>query len=325
MRLRINSLGLMAALLPAMLVCDGCQWAAQVLGYPGKYVLVGDDVLTPPGQDVRIEARLRKASTFDEPSPQTVYFFLDANMYQAVRTDSEGNVAVHFRPPAPGDYWFRLRAYRRDDPNGEPAEAEVLAACREPAAPLCIVDIDHTLSDAGSRVVLLGEPNAIAGSVAALARVSGRYTVIYLTLRSDYLGRKTRLWLRRQGYPEGPILAAREPKQMFGDNQKYKEGMLEGIRRQFNGPGYGIGDQASDVLAYVHAGLQGVLFIDLAGLRTPSDVADALEQLRSVPDTAQVACSWDEFDKIVLEGASFPPASARQRVQNKLDELKRRP
>jgi hypothetical protein len=185
------------------------------------------------------------------------------------------------------------------------------------------VDIDNTLSEGPQRDVLLGEPNAMSGSVPVMSHLAKRYTVVYLTRRWDYLAKKTRDWLRRQGYPQGPIFAARGSGQVFEDNEKFKAGVLAKIRQRFNGPGYGIGDQASDVLAYGRAGLQGVLFIEMCDLNKPSAVRDALEQLQSVPGTAQVVCAWSEFEKIVFEGARFPPSAARQRLEARLKELER--
>jgi len=320
---RTGRLILLSFFLGALLLCGGCQWVAQALGYEGAYMLVGEDVLAVPGQQVCIEARLRKVSTFAGPSPRAVYIFQGANIFHVAQTDANGTVCALFRPPAPGDYRFIAKYYRGDDPNGKPVETEVLVACREPNTPLCVVDIDNTLSEARGREVLFGEPNAMSGSVPVMARLANRYTVVYLTHRWDYLAKKTREWLRRQGYPEGPIFAARGSGQVLEDNEKFKAGVLAGIRGQFRGPGYGIGDQASDVLAYTRAGLQGVLFIEMCDLAKPSAVRDALEQLQAVPDTAQVVCAWSEFEKIVFEGASFSPGAARQRLEARLKELER--
>ena len=189
---RVLRTTLLGAMLLVSCLCGGCQWLAQALGYEGKYMLVGEDVLAVPGQQVGIEARLRKASTFGEPAPRAVYIFQDANILYVAQTDANGAVRTLFRPAAPGDYRFHVKCYRRDDPNDKPVETEVLIACREPNTPLCVVDIDNTLSEAPRRDVLFGEPNAMSGSVPVMSRLAKRYTVVYLTRRWDYLAKKTR-------------------------------------------------------------------------------------------------------------------------------------
>jgi len=286
---------------------------------------VAPDVLALPGEPVRIEVRLRKASPAWQPKPLAVYLFRGDALYHVALTDANGTMAADFTPPAAGDYFFRVECYVPSNPDGRPLETTVLVACREANAPLFVADIDETLSDQRrKREVLLGDPNAMPGSVNVMTRLAKDRTVVYLTHRWEYMNKRTRDWLSRKGYPSGPILAARGFSQLLEDNEKYKERELAALRERFRGPGFGVGDKASDVRAYEKAGLRGILFLDLDDVRKPEAARAALRELDALPPASQAAADWGEVEKIAIDGNTLPPAAARERVGNLLREMERR-
>ena len=275
--------------------------------------MAGQDVLATPGELVQVEVRLRKTSLFWEPKPTGVYIFLDGNVYHAAKTDSNGAVFASFRPPAVGDYPFHVECYAK--PGQPPVKTDILVACREANRPLFVSDIDQTLSCwQERREVLFGAPNAMSGAAEVMTRIARDYSVLYLTHRWDYLAKRTHRWLNAKGFPGGPIFAARGWSELVADNEKFKTAVLARISGRFHGGGFGIGDQASDVLAYEGSGLRGILFIDRDGLRKPSKVQEAIQQVELVPASAQVVLTWAEAEKVVFDGAKFPPAAAKERL-----------
>jgi hypothetical protein len=203
-------------------------------------------------------------------------------------------------------------------------EVRVVVSCREPNTPLCVVDIDNTLTDpnsTGVRQVVEDSP-PMPGAPAAMARLAEKCAVVYLTHRPDYLCKITREWLDKNHLPPGVILAARRG-QILQGNEELKARLLAEFRRQFAGPGVGIGDRASDTQAYASAGLRPFLIVPDHTLTDARAVRVALEQVAKLPPSAEVVRSWAEFEQAVLDGPTFPASAARQRLEAMLKDMEK--
>ena len=315
------------ALVGSLACCGGCEapgWFTGILGFRGDYILVASDSLVRPGEEVRIEARLREAEASWRPKPTGVYIIREGALLAFGKTDGNGVFAATFRPPAAGDYRFRVDCYAPQRDGNWPLRVEVLVACREANTPLLVVDIDQTLADyRRKRDVVFGEPNAAAGSVEAMGRLSRQCAVVYLTHRWDYLNRRTRCWLDARGYPPGPIFAS-QGTAIFEDNERYKARVLADLRSRFGSPGWGVGNLASDARAYASGGIRPILFLPGNEMTSTKQVRKALAELRAAPPAAQVVASWEEVERAVAEGASFPAEAAEARMRGSLKEMERR-
>ena len=302
----------------------GCEALRQDMGFDGEYMLVGRDAMVRPGEDAAIEVRLRKGNFFLDQANKGVYFFRDGNFLAVVKTDHEGEVHLPFRPPGVGDYRFLVECYPSRKQPGAALAVQVVVACREANTPLCVVDIDNTLSDpngTGVRQVVEDSP-PMPGAPAAMARLAQTCAVVYLTHRPDYLCKITREWLDKNHLPPGIILAARRG-QILEGNEKLKARILAEFRRQFGGPGVGIGDRASDTQAYASAGLRPFLIVPDHTLTDARAVRAALEQVAELPPSAEVVRSWAEFEQAVLGGATFPASAARLRLETMLKDMEK--
>jgi len=313
---------LAAMLLGAILPAGGCDFVGKMLDFDGKYLFVGHDAVALPGEDVAIRARLQKGNFLRDVRGAEVRFFRDGRLVQAVKTSDEGFAAIRFVPREVGDYRF-VAEYMPHGGTRQGAQAEVLLACRGPDTHLFVVDLDRTLVNGGFKAVLAGQPPPMPHSDEVVNRLAGEYTIVYLTRRLDYLGRKSKEWLKLHGYPPGTMFLS-EVRRFLDSNEEYKSSTLADIRRRFRGKGFGIGDQVSDVKAYLENALTAIMILHVRKSARPHEIRKQARELDALPASVQVVRDWEQVEKIVFHGESFPPSRARQWLEALADEIERK-
>lgn len=116
--------------------------------------------------------------------------------------------------------------------------------------PLVAVDVDGTLTP---RDLAFLEPRDNASQVLALYAQRG-YRVVYLTARVPGLQSGLPDWLRRNGFPEGPLHIAPSA-DARADIARYKAQVLQTYAAQGWRLAYAYGDSSTDFQAYAAAGL----------------------------------------------------------------------
>jgi hypothetical protein len=128
--------------------------------------------------------------------------------------------------------------------------------------PLLIVDLDGTISDATALAFWLLPLDAVQpfdGAVRAMAYLSTRYRILYLTARRDLVLPKSRLWLQHHGFPPGPILC--RPWNLFPPSPgRFKTAALAELKRRFSNIRAGIGDRPHDARALLSNGIPTLLY-----------------------------------------------------------------
>ncbi len=117
--------------------------------------------------------------------------------------------------------------------------------------PYIICDIDFTLSYTNvflyiTRNILSIKSLPDASSV--LTELSKKYTLIYLTGRIINHTKMTKLWLKKNNFPDGPIIS-RHTESTF-DLMRYKSKSIASVS-VISKKGIGIGDLNSDIKAYL--------------------------------------------------------------------------
>jgi hypothetical protein len=195
--------------------------------------------------------------------------------------------------------------------------------CREAKAPLLIVDIDKTLVASGIKSVLWGTPRVMPGSREAMQRLAKDFTVIYLTHRVDYMGEKTKAWLKAAGYPRGPVLLA-DVRELLERSGAYKNATLEELRHRFTGRAVGVGDKPSDAAAYTANGVQAFLLVDVPPDASPSDLSRLADSLQSLPEDVQVVTGWNQVEQALAGKASYTRPQVQVALRRHAEELKQR-
>lgn len=303
----------------------------QVVGGEQGFLYFAYDTLAYPGKRVDLAARLQLVKGFKPVRGATVGFYRGRKLIGSAKTDKDGLAKIRWTPPAAGNYKLTAKIIKVPDDDFDDAllvrPAPLLVAARDKKHPLVVIDLDHTVVDSSFiRVLLLGGGRPMAGSVKVTGKIARRYGIIYLTHRPDLLTRKSKKWLARNGYPDGPVMLSKL-RDAFGDSGKFKTGRLLAVRKAYPNARIGIGDKLSDAEAYVKSGLTAYLIPHYKNKpKHMRKMAREIQQIRG-RGRLQVVAGWDEIDNGIFKGARYSPDQFVIRLNRhaaRLDAEKRR-
>lgn len=240
----------------ALFVTSAAVEAAPVLA-------TGHDAVTTPGRAVAVSAKFERAGwRFWRPDIQDspVTFRIAGHTYPA-RTDRDGVATIQVRPNSAGVVPIEASL---DATPGTLARSRLFVL--EPTRPVAVVDIDGTISALPDLLVpLLGhKAKTYAGAPELLRDLATTHTIVYLTARDDAFDKKSRVFLARHRFPDGPVLfndlglsSKSEAQQLKSKNHAaFKLEVILGLKQdQGLRVALGIGNAETDAEAYERAGL----------------------------------------------------------------------
>lgn len=210
------------------------------------------DAVCPPGKRERLAARLERkgvAIFHKGVAGQRLGFSLSGSEIGTDKTNDEGHAAIRHQFSKAGIYRLAVR-YPHRGATRIRNSAKVFVWPTD--APILVVDVDGTLADGSALQLAVGDKDRSA-PLAEAHRVMGelgrRFRIVYLTARPRDYSTKTREWLARHGFPDGPVLGWHADKHEW-DQAEYKDDRLENLREDFDHVMIGIGDRDSDYDAY---------------------------------------------------------------------------
>lgn len=316
----IAFLGLTVLALIGPAGCYGPEAITKALGMQGPYLFYGFDSIVPPGKPADIVVRLQKGPYLNDEEGVLVRFELDGQFVALSRTDDEGYARATFTPSKPGDYIIRAQTVGGDLEKPGPAPAQVLVACRKPDTPIAVVDIDQTLVASSFDKVLTGEPKAMPGSKEFLDELAKDHTLLYLTLRLDYFGPKTKRWLEEQSYPAGPLWVSRFHG-LFQGNRDYRRERIRDLRRDFVHVKLGLGDKISDAVAYMANEMTAAIFIQPDRIDEADDARELASGLELLPRRTIVVSGFEKLRKALEGDSSFTPDRMARQLRARARKL----
>jgi hypothetical protein len=303
------------------LALSGCGTESVLFQSQQGILFTAQDRLAPPGQPVRIQARVQTGDFLTGQKGLPVRFYRDGKLFKTTLTNAEGCAEVTFTPPRPGDYTFTAELVGIGFSGPIPPTCEILLACRAGDSPMVIVDMDKTIVASGFQTVLLSDPLPAEGSQKVLHQLAQSYTVVYLTHRPEYFGPKSKAWLQHNHFPQGPVILSSLSGFLKG-SQAFKSAALADLRSRFSRIEIGIGDKISDALAYHENRMKAYLI--LLDLNSQNDLilSDLLRQLRTVPDSIQVATQWSQIDTAINQNTPCPPSRTISYIESLLPSRK---
>ncbi|MHC4985456.1 MAG: LNS2 domain-containing protein [Planctomycetota bacterium] len=294
---------------------SGCGVGGLLLGTDSDYMFFALDSVAKPNEEVMVRARL-ESDQLQAMQGYVVHFYRDGDLYKSTETNSDGLAEVSFTPDALGAYTFRAEVDEAGFPKDAPGPQDLVVACYDPEAPMVIVDLDKTVVASGFHVVLAGDPKPMPGSPEVLTRIAETYQVVYLTHRPEYFSIKSKRWLAEHKYPVGPLLMSDIGGFLEGSGE-FKTRTVRDLRERFPGLRLGIGDKFSDATAYHDNGMRAYLIVQPPDSDDPDDYddyEDLAEELGDLDNEIQVVTSWDEIERGLFGGASFP----RERLEQQM-------
>ena len=307
-------------LLLGLLFCAGCARINRYLGADGDYLLKAYDVLALPGERVQLSTRLQSGTIQRDLSGHSIRIHRNGWLVETVTTDDEGFGLMDFTPHRPGDYIFSIEAEPGGLKSTPPEPVELLVACRASAEPIVIVDVDKTLAHTESWRFFSQNPDPMLGSLAVMRRLAKDYTVVYITHRPQQYAHHTKAWLRRQGYPNGPLLMP-EVVDFARGSRRFKTRELQKLKSSFPNICIGIGDKISDIQAYHDSGLKSFLILQSEGCDDPEDYLELAQKLDRLQEDVQVVYDWSQIESAIYRGKSFPKSEAQNELRRKAQAL----
>ena len=312
--------GLLAFALVSAGLAGGCGSQAILLGTEEEYFFSAQDVLAAPGQEVELKTRLQGGDLLTPKSGFAVRFYRDGAFFKAAETDDKGIAAVTFTPTGPGDTVFTARPSPNGFPDDVPAPARLLVACRKPDEPMVTLDMDHTLVASGFHKVLIGDAEPMDRSVEVAHRLAKNHSIVYLTHRPDYFGPKSKAWLKRHGYPDGPVILS-DISGFLSGSEEFKAAALAELRKTFTNMKIGIGDKIADAKAYRRNGLRAFLILHPDQMTEPEELRELAAELAELDKEVQVVTTWAQIESVLFGKATFPPAEAQTMLLERAERL----
>ncbi len=273
-------------------------------------LLYGQDVLATPGQTVSLAARLRSPKIAVGIAGVTISFYEGGRLLGSAVTDGHGKAGIDYTASA-GQHVIavvptRLPAHiNKDYAHADKARAALLVDAQPAEAKFAVIDIDHTLLD-DDWIDALVKPDAPAlpHAVEVMKRIAQKYRVIYLTHRPRVLTAKSKQWLQDQAFPRGVVIAS-SGRQAFESNRDYKTAVLAELRRKHPGLEIGVGDQTSDIAAYVANGMTAYYLGQCQP--TPQARRELAQDTLAMPqkEKIQAVRNWQQIERGIFDHERF--------------------
>lgn len=286
----------------------------------------GYDSLAHPRRPVILAGWLADGQGRGVPGA-TLRFYADGQLLAEGLTDAAGLAQAPWTPTAPGVYAVTVKVltapqgYGPDVAHARPGEFVV--SCQSPPTPLVVVDLDDCVFESLAKRRWLGNDRPNPGASAALGQIGRRYPLVYLTRQSDLRGGRTRRWLRRHGFPDGPILqgSAVAP---VSDAAALKSASPAALAGSFPKLYALVTERTSDAQAFAARGAQAYLFVDIdPDEDDPDDLYAQAARLRGLPANVNAVYHWQQVQTGVLSGQAYPAAALARQLEAKARRIRR--
>jgi len=296
------------------------------LGAEKGIIFYAYDVLTYPNESVELVARVQLARFLEDIPGVTVGFYKGSGRLGTADTDRYGRATLTWTPPKEGDYSLtaKIDAVPHKDYKDMlgVSRAPLLVAARSKKTPFVVIDLDHTVVGSSFFRVLVGGAKPMTRSVRVTRAIAKKYSIIYLTQRPTLLGRKSKQWLKDNGYPKGVLLLS-ELGKALADSGGFKTTRLTTIKKSFPGIQIGIGDKPSDAQAYVDNGMVAYLLPHYK--EKHKSMREKAQQIRKLDDQGRlhVVKSWSQIEAGIFKAEQFPPDDFIRYLEQRAQTLER--
>lgn len=244
-----------------------------------KLLITPRDLLATPEEEVVLEVEAEKVLLpFVDPAFEGAEIELEG----VGRAKAGAGGRAEFRLGRLGVGLHRFEARLE---GAAPATALVqVAACE---TPLFVTDIDKTIADVSSVAFPFRSNASVAAfeSAREVLEVIGRtMAIVYLSARDHIFTAKTKDWLRRHAFPEGPLYV-RRVRFWSASPRRHKLARLAEICSRFPNVRWGVGDLVGDVEAYAARNIRPILLTS--------------KRRDGLPANCLTASSWKEIAQIV--------------------------
>jgi hypothetical protein len=253
----------------------------------GGMMIQCDDVLVHVGDKARITARLSLSAIprlgFTRRG-KVIRFRIDGQSIGEVTTGRYGSATLTYSPREEREY--RVVVTCEGGGRSVVASAEATLFSRSARRQAIILDLDRTLSTASILGTILKKNRNIPplkDAVAVTNALSREYDLIIITGRKTYIRKRTKKWLKEQGFPRLPVYFS-PPRESSLTHERFKTDLIRDLKRVWENIVAGIGDRDSDARAYLSNGLRTII----------------LREKGRCPPGATVVSDWETIRDLLL-------------------------
>ncbi len=257
---------------------------------PKQAQITAYDQITLPNEEATLQVKVRSKGLFGKNLKNKKVSFFDSTEKKIGEgiTQKNGTLSIRYTPTQQG--FLKVEARLHSEKYSATPSTHLLRVAK-PDTKFLVVDIDNTISDISPILMLVNENiniPPVKGAPETLQQLSKEHTIIYMTGRDDVLSPKTKAWLKRNGFPEGPVFFwdfMRTPL----SKKKYKSELIELIGRKFQLIQIGIGNSVGDAAAYIANGLQAIILLS----------PEEKNRANRLPRGAKKVNSWQEIQQLL--------------------------
>ena len=236
------------------------SWHVAVPAMSTPPILSVDDAVVMPGEKTHLVAYVEREPVLGlrkDVEDVTVRFFVGGNEVGHDKTDDDGRASIRCELRS-GTARYEARAVvgRRK----LLAEGDVFAWDGDRV--IIAVDVDDTIARTDYTDLIFDEDedeiDPLKRSSKTLDTLAADYHIVYLTARPRFLLHKTRVWLREEDFPTGPVITAKGLRQSVRQ-ERFKRKQLKVLRKRWPKLLIGIGNSTSDAEAYGACGLLSIM------------------------------------------------------------------
>ncbi len=235
------------------------------------------------------------------------------------RTDDKGLLVFERKIDAEGNYFFRVKAAQKvDDADVTPVLFCVYVRAEQ--TPLAVCDMDKTLVMSGFERVMVGMAKPFDHAAEVLGRLVAekKMTIVYLTHRPDFFEAASRMWIRKNRFPPGPLFTS-DIKGFLEGSGSFKTAEIARLKQRFPNIRLAVGDKYSDIAAYVANQIPSVLIPDIQWDKDKRKYwQETLANLETVSEDVPVCRNWFEIEEALFKDAKFPPKRLIDKVHETL-------
>jgi LNS2 (Lipin/Ned1/Smp2) len=211
--------------------------------------LFPEDAIIQQGATGQLAAAVdsQRLVIFTKGVPQTqVEFTVNGRTVGSDDTDSTGRASIQ---ASPGESTSSFTA--RTSIDGKEVEAEGKIYYWDADKPAIAVDIDETISLSEYINLIWGDglsSKPLNDSAEVVRTLAKDYQILYYSIRPRFMMERTRKWLEKNGFPDGPVIYTDSFHAAFHQTRRKRE-MLAELRSRWPNVQIGIGDKLTDVIS----------------------------------------------------------------------------
>ncbi|HOI54120.1 MAG TPA: hypothetical protein PLP01_02620 [Phycisphaerae bacterium] len=233
------------------------------------------------------------------------------------RTDEKGQLLFERKFDAEGNHFFRVKAAGKVD-DADVAPVLFCVYVRAEQTPLAVCDLDKTLVMSGFERVMVGMAKPFDHAADVLGRLVAekKMTIVYLTHRPDFFEASSRMWIRKNRFPPGPLFTS-DVKGLLEGSGSFKTAEIARLKERFPNIQLAVGDKYSDIAAYVTNKIPSVLIPDIQWDKDKRKYwQETLTNLETVNEDVPVCRNWFEIEEALFKDVKFPPKRLIDKVRD---------